>query len=47
MLIYNYKARLNLDVPKMNPGAHYNQTYALVTPWESIDILLSTILHNN
>ena len=28
-------------------GVHYNQTYAPVAAWESIGILLSTVLCNN
>ena len=44
--IYKYKALLNLD-GSMHPGAHYNHTYALVVAWESIIILLYTVLHNN
>ena len=45
--IYKYKARINIDGSKMRPGVHYNQTYAPVAAWESIIILLYTLLHNN
>ena len=42
-----YKAQINLDVSKINPGVYYNQTYDPVASWESIGILLYTVLHNN
>ena len=31
----------------MRTGVHYNQTYAPVAAWESIRILLYTVLRNN
>ena len=31
----------------MNPGVYCNKTYEPVAGWDSIMILLSTVLHNN
>ena len=30
----------------MHPGVHYNQNHAPVAAWESLMIILSTVLHN-
>ena len=45
--IYKYKAQLNLDGSKFFRVVDYNHNYASVASWESIRILLSTVLHNN
>ena len=45
--IYRYKARLNLYGSNILPGVHYNNTYTPVVAWESIRILLYTVLRNN
>ena len=45
--IYKNKAWLSPDGSKMCPEIHYTQTYAPVMAWESIMILLYTVLLNN
>ena len=40
-------ARLNLYGSKMFPVINYNHTYTPVAAWESIHIILATVLHNN
>ena len=44
--IYKWKARLNLDGSKQVVGEHYDQTYAPVTSWETIRLLLAMVLRN-
>ena len=39
--VKKYKARLNIDGSKMIKGIHYNKTYAPVTLWNSIRIMLA------
>ena len=41
--IKKYKARLNIDGSRMRQGVHYNQTYAPVTSWKFIRMLLILI----
>ena len=43
-LIKKYKARLNLDGSKQKKGIHYDQTYAPVTSWKFIRLLLMMII---
>ena len=42
--IKKYKARLNLDGSKQRKGIHYDQTYAPVTSWRFIRLLLILIV---
>ena len=45
--VYCHKARINLDGSQQNAGLHYDQTYAPVTRWESIRLLMAMVLRNN
>ena len=42
--IKKYKARLNLDGSRQRKGIHYDQTYAPVTSWKFIRLLLIMII---
>ena len=42
--IKKYKARLNLDGSRQRKGIHYDQTYAPVTSWKFIRLLLILII---
>ena len=41
--VKKYKARLNIDGSKMVKGIHYDQTYAPVASWNSIQIMLALV----
>ena len=41
--VKKYKARLNLDGSRMKYGTDYEETYAPVTSWRSIRILLTLV----
>ena len=45
--VKKYKARLNLDGSRQLKGVHYDQTYALVTSWRFIRLLLIMIMKFN
>ena len=45
--VKKYKARLNLDGSKQRKGVHYDQTYAPVTSWKFIRLLLILIVKYN
>ena len=44
--VKKYKARLNLDGSRQQKGIHYDQTYAPVTSWKFIRLLLIMIVKN-
>ena len=45
--IKKYKARLNIDGSRMKAGIDYGETYAPVTSWRSIRLILSLVASNN
>ena len=45
--VYKWKARLAFDGSRQVAGVHYDQTYAPVTSWETIRLLLTMVLKNN
>ena len=44
--ISKYKARMNLDGSKQSKGVHYDQSYAPVVTWHSIQLMLALDLLN-
>ena len=44
MAIKKWKARLNIDGPSIKKGIHYEQKYAPVASWNSIQLLLTLSL---
>ena len=44
--VKKYKARLNLDGSRQRKGIHYNSTYAPVTSWKFVRLLLTLIIRS-
>jgi Reverse transcriptase (RNA-dependent DNA polymerase) len=45
--IEKYKARLNIDGPRMQKGKHYDKTYSPVAPWNLVRMLLTMTARHN